>query len=179
MNDGSCTNSFNGFHCKCTEAWSGYNCRYRSKVQQSKTTAATVRETITGVTVSLSYTAASRPKYAGSDCFSNGRQCQNGGRCVKFGYTYACRCLSNFSGPTCEVRDDICSRLNPCKNKGKCTVKSYSSYECSCEKEFEGKQCEIEKPPCANVICENDGLCVNNATSKDFYCLCKGNFEGK
>ena len=145
------------------------------------------------------------PKYANSDCLSYGKQCKNGGRCVKLGYKYTCQCMSGYNGVTCDEKlveqsdiSDICTRIKPCLNGGECStlkktngdMKPYS-YECTCDLEFEGGRCETKKkavkvmvektPPCDGVVCQNNGVCVNNLTTIDYYCFCGegSKFSGK
>lgn len=79
----------------------------------------------------------------------------------------------------CEIAEDICARAQPCLNNGKCVSESVSSYKCECEQGFEGERCEKIRPACSGVVCEGNGVCVNNVTSTDYYCLCKGNRAGK
>jgi hypothetical protein len=116
-----------------------------------------------------------------SDCFSFGKQCRNGGQCVKIGYYYSCRCLPGFSGASCEISSNICQISKPCKNNGKCIMKSSkpNDYECQCTYEYEGPTCEKLKNPCENITCENSGVCISNLTSNDYSCLCKDKFTGK
>lgn len=186
-NGGTCTNTFNGFKCACSSAWRGFNCRYRNNnpnpLPDSATTPALSFQQSVVTTAPQNFYSKSKitfPKYVSSDCFSFGRKCQNGGVCAKKGYIYACQCVSGYTGTTCEIPPvDACTKLNLCQNNGKCSSSSSDAYECECEGNYEGKQCEILKPACSGIVCEHDGVCVNNATSYDYYCLCKGNRSGK
>jgi len=195
-NGGTCSNTFNGFECKCSEAWRGFNCRYRALIQQPTSDSPEIASQQTTPTysplpqtTSYQYMTTKKipftqevtiPKYASSDCLSYGKQCKNGGRCVKLGYVYTCQCMPGYSGTTCEnYEGDICSRTNPCLNSGKCTAKTPLTFECECGVQYEGARCEKTKIPCDGVVCQNNGVCVNNATSFDYYCLCGKNFAGK
>lgn len=74
---------------------------------------------------------------------------------------------------------DICVRTNPCLNGGECSPTSATTYECKCQAKYEGLRCEKTRIPCEGVTCENSGVCVNNATAFDYYCMCEGGFAGK
>ena len=180
LNEGECVNKFNGFSCRCASGWSGFNCNYKpyNKLAQAEINPTSTKTMTSQSSSSMYMPLTSKNNYFTSDCFSYGKQCRNGGQCTKNGYFYTCKCLPNFSGPTCETITDICLATKPCQHGGECVTKD-SSFECLCPERYEGNTCEKLKSPCANVTCDNGGVCINNITSNDYYCLCKDNFAGK
>ena len=157
--------------------------------QQARTHA---RETFTrGTFTRATFTRATHPsskvttvnpahtKNGPLDCLNYGRQCQNGGRCARVGYNYACVCSPGFRGSMCEIGGDICAGQQPCMNSGKCSSQSVSSFKCECADGFEGERCEKSRPACSNVVCEGDGVCASNVTNNDYYCICKSNRGGE
>lgn len=124
MNGGICTNTLNGYTCKCSALWSGFNCNHPVDL------------------VSL------------DSCLAETKRCINGGSCLKGPgeYFYSCKCPPNYSGASCEVYDVCATR--PCLNNGACIFKPPSFFECNCTQDYIGLNCEKFNPcknvTCAN-----------------------------
>ncbi|XP_076325413.1 terribly reduced optic lobes isoform X10 [Tachypleus tridentatus] len=77
-----------------------------------------------------------------SPCLPN--PCQNNGLCNE-DYSrldsYRCDCQSGFRGDNCEIEEDPCYVLQPCKNGGTC-IGTDNSYKCICPLGFAGTVCE-------------------------------------
>lgn len=69
-------------------------------------------------------------------------KCQNDGTCdvtLRDGQpSFQCKCPIGFSGSLCEFEEQTACSSSPCRNNGKCTLKSLREYECKCPEGFSG-----------------------------------------
>lgn len=69
-------------------------------------------------------------------------RCQNGGTCetvIRDGQvSFQCKCPLGFSASLCEIFEENACSSSPCKNNGKCSLKSLKEYECRCPEGFFG-----------------------------------------
>lgn len=85
--------------------------------------------------------------------------CQNQGMCRERGPKpddYDCICRSGYSGRTCEIQEDLCEKVKPCKNGAEC-VGAGSTYRCYCPKGFTGPSCESRTTFDENARFHGDG----------------------
>lgn len=108
---------------------------------------------------------------------------------------------SLYIGPYCNISNDICSLLTPCKNNGICHVTNNNSlgYNCLCPSNYMGDQCQNENDPrpCKPYTCSNHGTYspsfllitsvksvnsvvgkCNEASNTTFHCECDDGWEG-
>ncbi|KAJ8019252.1 Fibropellin-3 [Holothuria leucospilota] len=100
--------------------------------------------------------------------------CQNGGICTDHLNYYTCRCLSGFSGPTCNHEINECDS-GPCKNGAFCQDR-VNGYTCDCPPGLTGLRCETDINECASGPCENGGTCRDRINS--YTCVCRSGYEG-
>lgn len=110
---------------------------------------------------------------------------------------FTCECSLGYTGQFCEkhlIETNICDS-KPCKNNGKCILKSDDTFECLCEAEFEGDLCELNIKDefkifqrfrikdCRYRGCENNGTCAIAFNTKNFNneheCHCVPGFSGR
>lgn len=102
-----------------------------------------------------------------SPCHPN--PCMNGGTCTENGGGYDCTCLTQYSGPNCEI--DECEKCDVhaiCVN-GHCRCKhGYYGNGYQCEKGDEESECEGCSPfaQCQNGIC----VCIEHYNGDGYNC---------
>lgn len=76
-------------------------------------------------------------------------RCQNGGTCevlIRDGQVnFQCKCPVGFSASLCEISEETACSSSPCRNNGKCILKSLKEYECRCPEGFSGNKNSILK----------------------------------
>lgn len=128
-------------------------------------------------------------------------RCQNGGTCdvlIKDGQaSFQCKCPVGYSASLCEISEETACSSSPCRNNGKCFLKSLREYECRCPEGFSGKNilfsliimkdtnifirlgknCE-KSNLCATSPCKNGGTCSILPNGNKFKCICPLGFKG-
>lgn len=108
-------------------------------------------------------------------------RCQNGGTCevlIKDGQaSFQCKCPVGFSASLCEISEETACSSSPCRNNGKCFLKSLREYECKCPEGFSGKNCE-KSNLCATSPCKNGGTCSILPNGNKYKCICPLGFKG-
>ncbi|CAF1293722.1 unnamed protein product, partial [Didymodactylos carnosus] len=103
--------------------------------------------------------------YFGKNCLNDLQLCENNpclhnGTCVVYLRDYLCQCHQDFSGRSCETKDN--------KNK---------SYQCHCRPTHTGKHCEVEiLPTCERIPCVN-GQCLKVGLYNEI-CVCQLYWSG-
>ncbi len=117
-----------------------------------------------------------RTRALGRNCF--GRQCING-ECFLYTNTQQsyCRCLSGWSGLSCEKWHGLCH----CENGSIC-FGIYSRSICICPLNKYGHQCLLNYTKCYPYNpCKNNGICIPTdmrISEHTFKCLCKIGYTG-
>lgn len=76
-----------------------------------------------------------------SPCLS--QPCLHGGTChIISKESFKCKCLSKYTGKTCDKRVKSCGRYPDCKNGGKCSNKTRKGDLCMCPIGYTGTSCE-------------------------------------
>eukprot|EP00795_Rhopilema_esculentum_P008766 gene8766-14791_t len=74
---------------------------------------------------------------------------------------------------------EVCKKLMPCGNKGRCNDLPYGEYKCDCYGRLSaGINCTNDIGLCGSSPCQNGGVCSNLYYSKKYICNCPGNFGG-
>ncbi|KAK7915952.1 hypothetical protein WMY93_011713 [Mugilogobius chulae] len=81
-----------------------------------------------------------------------------------------CRCLTGFTGPTCNLR--TCSGY--CKNGGTCSVSAGNQPTCHCPPDLLGDQCQYSN---CEGHCQNRGTCLQSSDGSRM-CRCLPQFTG-
>lgn len=150
QNGGTCTNSLNGYQCKCPSKWTGVNCNRFADYETLK-----------------------------PSCYDGSIMCKNGGSCLKNlnDYFYSCKCMPFYSGQSCEIYD-MCSATKPCLNNGNCVNRAPNSFECQCLGQYYGDLCQHINL-CYNITCQNGGVCDVDLNTNQPYCRCTSQFMGQ
>ncbi|XP_046564355.1 sushi, nidogen and EGF-like domain-containing protein 1 [Haliotis rubra] len=119
--------------------------------------------------------------------------CQNGGSCATSGSSYACTCLSGYTGTNCEVTTTTATCTNDdreavndlnCQLFRRCVSGAWVNYTCPVNTRFNPQWKDCFPPtqypcptiPCDANPCQNGGSCVNSGTS--YTCTCPSTYEG-
>ncbi|CAG0915687.1 unnamed protein product [Notodromas monacha] len=123
--------------------------------------------------------------------------CAPYGKCVleDNGGNYRCVCPIRYSGRNCEIDGgSLCSLpeySSQCQNGGQCVEQRHGdSIRCECPSGFYGEFCEYgmdhEHPVCKTMtiqlgkpVCENNGACVDDSSTKGYRCVCSPGFSGE
>ncbi|XP_067270608.1 protein crumbs homolog 2b [Pseudorasbora parva] len=174
QNNGTCTDLFNLFHCKCAPGWTGERCQ--DNVDECKQ-----RPCVRGTCRDLSggYECDCPAGFGGKNCQEEVDQCQehrceNGGSCVTTGTGYTCVCPPDHTGPFCQWRQ--CNVDSDCENGGVCTEGLWGM-NCTCRPGFSGERCEVDVDECESDPCLNGGTCLNRANH--YLCECVSDFSGE
>lgn len=76
-------------------------------------------------------------------------------RCIDGLAEYHCICPMYYTGIHCEINQNICDILKPCKHEGECVNIHMTDYRCICPEGFTGKLCTV-----LCLYCVSDMYCV-------------------
>ena len=109
------------------------------------------------------------------DCESN--PCMTG-TCVDEVDGFKCKCEERFSGPLCEVEDQVANPCSPqpCRNSGACISEDVNKYRCACTQGWEGDHCDVSVDDCADAICYEQSQCIDKHLT--YICQCPDGYEG-
>ncbi|XP_072172930.1 uncharacterized protein [Diadema setosum] len=117
--------------------------------------------------------------------------CRNGATCVDSTEpdraTFLCLCAPGFVGYFCDREDTGTGDCepNPCLNDGLCdpTPFAISGFTCDCQHGFFGDRCQnsvsVSYDGCASSPCQNEGRCINQYETEDYYCDCLSGYSGR
>ncbi|XP_045207056.2 uncharacterized protein LOC123559381 [Mercenaria mercenaria] len=177
----NCTDRLDGYTCYCREGFSGPHCEIEIPTcdsfpcQHGGTCANPVRPGLTECTCS-DYWSGDACQTVKNNCIT-GQECENGGECISTSSSYVCICVHGFTGPTCEVRYDLCERSKPCVGENNTCEDNIDGVKCTCEQGYTGDSCETLLWYCADNTCKNGGTCeiVENT---GVVCTCVPGFAG-
>ncbi|CAF1538304.1 unnamed protein product, partial [Didymodactylos carnosus] len=188
LNGGQCVpNGVAGFVCRCPEGFTGNRCEDRDVCNPNPCRNG-------GVCVSNgngSYQCQCKTGYQGVNCDQNDicgvkNPCICG-TCQNDPYNaqgFRCFCPPGYSGDRCEKLLNCLDQGQECINGGECIQRPLGDYICSCSHPYCGLRCESQRPTCTTVvpytqlnagncapsICNNRGICQQNAYSATCYC---------
>ncbi|XP_071484036.1 uncharacterized protein [Diadema antillarum] len=118
--------------------------------------------------------------------------CKNGATCVDSTEpdreTFLCLCAPGFVGYFCDREDTGTGDCepNPCLNDGLCDPIPFaiSGFTCDCQHGFFGDRCQNSVSVsgydgCASSPCQNEGRCINQYETEDYYCDCLSGYSGR
>lgn len=127
----------------------------------------------------INFPSSCTSRYVGEFCeYANpcltAPRCQNGGTCevlIKDGQaSFQCKCPVGFSASLCEISEETACSSSPCRNNGKCFLKSLKEYECRCPEGFSGKHFiyEVDNSVITLMSCFIVSLCRQELWEVEF-----------
>ncbi|XP_026870028.2 protein jagged-1b [Electrophorus electricus] len=174
-NEGSCTETGQGYECLCAPGWSGSSCKMNVDdcTPNPCNHGGTCQDLVNG------FKCSCPSQWTGKTCLIDANECEEkpcvyAKSCRNLIGGYFCECLPGWMGQNCDININECQ--GQCLNGATCRD-LVNGYRCICPSGFSGEHCEKDIDECASSPCLNGGRCEDEVN--DFQCLCPAGFSGQ
>jgi uncharacterized membrane protein len=175
LNDGTCTDTAEGYECDCPTGFTGAQCA----TLEGGCDPNPCENGGSCVESGDGFSCDCPGGFSGELCERPVDGCEDdpclfGGTCTDLDDGYECDCPTGLTGTNCGTNVDECDG-NACQNGAMC-VDDLGAYTCECLPGYSGDLCETNIDECTPDPCQNGGTCTDGIDA--FSCECTLNWGG-